>query len=121
LFREYLRGQSQIGGQDWVNQELTSTGDNPCRTRCDENWVIIPNGEAMAKGFRREVSILISGGGQREDAWCIPQCIGQPKEDNTVRINKFPLCCGREPASLFEVPCYLELLLRASFCLCYEI
>jgi hypothetical protein len=47
----------------------------------------------------------------------IPQGIVQSEEDDTVRIDKLPFCCGGKTAGLPEGLCVLELLLRAGFCL----
>jgi hypothetical protein len=55
--------------------------------------------------------------GKQEDGDSIPQSIVQSEENDTVRIDKLPFCCGGKTTGLPEVLCVLELLLRAGFCL----
>jgi hypothetical protein len=55
--------------------------------------------------------------GKQKNSEIIPQSIGQSKEDDTVRIDEFPFCCGRKTTSLLEALRVLELLLRTGFCL----
>jgi hypothetical protein len=52
-----------------------------------------------------------------EDGDGIPQSIVQSEEDDTVRIDKLPFCCGGKTTGLPEVLCVPELLLRAGLCL----
>ena len=57
--------------------------------------------------------------GERKQDY-IPQSIVQSEEDDTVRVDNLPFCCGGKTTGLSEVLCVLKLLLRAGFCLFQE-